>query len=194
MSTASKKFKKRAGFDGLTKICSICGLRKELDQFHKQAAGIGGRTARCKSCANKIHKDRKWGSYKKGAYAKQMASIEGRASALKGSIAYRARAAKIDFDLDREWFVSRLRNGRCEVTNIPFRLLGNDEQDRRTNPFSPSVDRIDFSGGYTKTNCRMTILMFNMLKAEANDQQILEVCEALVARSAANGALEDGSR
>lgn len=33
------------------KYCNSCGEMKELDQFHNQKTGLGGKTNKCKPCA-----------------------------------------------------------------------------------------------------------------------------------------------
>lgn len=38
----------------MKKICSKCGIEKELSEFHKQAMGKNGRRAICKICRKKI--------------------------------------------------------------------------------------------------------------------------------------------
>lgn len=41
-----------------TKICSRCGIEKELDQFHKQPTGKFGRHCYCRDCYNAINHKR----------------------------------------------------------------------------------------------------------------------------------------
>ena len=48
--------------------------------------------------------------------------------------------------------------GRCEVTGIAFHT--NAEMKR--NPFAPSIDRIDSSGGYSMSNCRVVCYAVNI--------------------------------
>lgn len=95
----------------------------------------------------------------------------------------RARAAKngMDFDLDREWVEKKLSVGVCEITGIKFELGRTDSG--RFNPWGPSIDRINSSHGYTKDNCRMVVWIYNMAKAEWDDEIVLEMAKALVTKN-----------
>lgn len=175
-----KTYNKKGGFDGRTKICKTCNLQLSLENFNKQSAGLGGVAARCSKCAGKIHKEKKWGIYREGYYSSLMKSLRGRVTVMHASIAHRARCNKVRYELTREWYEIRLAQGICEVTGIPFQLEKMADDARRTNAYSPSVDRIDPKLGYTPQNSRMTILAFNMLKSDATDQQVRMICAAIV--------------
>lgn len=179
----SSAFKKRVNFDGRSKACTQCKIQKPLEQFYRSPNGIGGRTSTCKECSKLLQKQKKWGSYSPEFYAKRMNSIKGRITALRADIQRRAKRRELDFDLDRDWFRERLERGLCEVTAIEFVFHGEEGTSRRTNPCSPSVDRIDPRRGYTKDNCRMTLLAFNMLKGEATDAQVKYICEMIAAHA-----------
>ena len=43
-------------YEGLVKVCSICGEEKIIGEFYKQAGGKYGVTSRCKDCLKKIDK------------------------------------------------------------------------------------------------------------------------------------------
>lgn len=63
------------------------------------------------------------------------------------------------FDLTRAWVQERLDRGVCEATGIPFELdvVGQ----RNAHPFAPSIDRRDFSLGYTMDNCQVVVYIHN---------------------------------
>jgi hypothetical protein len=88
----------------------------------------------------------------------------------------RAKRKRVVFCLTKDWVNSRW-TGRCEVTNIEF-ILGQ----RRAGPktFSPSIDRIDPTIGYTQENCRFVIWAFNALKHNGSDSDALRVAQAVV--------------
>jgi hypothetical protein len=89
----------------------------------------------------------------------------------------RARAKKrgISFTLTKEWALARW-TGRCEVTGIEFVL-----SDAR-NPylFSPSIDRIIPSLGYTESNSRFVIHAVNALKGAGTDDDMVLIAAAIV--------------
>lgn len=57
--------------------------------------------------------------------------------------------------------VDRAR-GRCEVTGIPFSALKLPGRDSNRHPYSPSLDRIDPSTGYSRGNCRLVLFAVNV--------------------------------
>lgn len=123
----------------------------------------------------------KWLEYSKSSQEKSRSSPWHRAGALITWV--RARAAKrgMDFDLTREWAEQKLETGSCEITGLNFEYSRNGND--RFQPFIPSVDRIDSSKGYTQDNCRMVVWIYNMAKAEWDDDTVLKMATALVAKS-----------
>lgn len=90
---------------------------------------------------------------------------------------YRAKRAAKDrgllFDLDRQWFRERLERGRCEMTGLAFDMIG-----RRT-PLSPSIDRINPRGGYTKSNCRLIIWWLNRAMSDQGEDFAMMVFDLI---------------
>lgn len=89
----------------------------------------------------------------------------------------RARTKGWDFDLDVAWVLERLSQGRCEATGLELSLTGHSSAFRH--PLSPSVDRIDSSGGYTKSNCQIVATIHNLSKGEwsvADHRAYVEAC------------------
>lgn len=71
----------------------------------------------------------------------------------------RARERKLEFDLDLD-FLKELwinQDGKCLLTRIPFIL-----KDAKNRSFSPSIDKIDCTRGYTKDNIRLVIFCINL--------------------------------
>lgn len=94
-------------------------------------------------------------------------------NALNGS-KVRAKKLSAAFDLDREWCEKRW-TGRCEVTNIEFIL----SKERNPYIFSPSLDRIVPSLGYTKDNCRFVLHAVNALKGAGSDEDMYRIALAI---------------
>lgn len=76
----------------------------------------------------------------------------------------RAKQKNIQFELDQEWVIKKLRKGRCEATGLKFNL----NLKPYLNPLYPTIDRIDNSKGYTYDNCWVVCHMFNIAKADHN--------------------------
>ena len=88
--------------------------------------------------------------------------------------AVRARKREIPYDLTAEWAAARW-TGRCENTGIPF-ILG----DGIRGVFSPSLDQIEASKGYTKDNCRFILWAINSMKGAGTDSEMMLIARAML--------------
>ncbi len=86
----------------------------------------------------------------------------------------RAEKKKLPFDLTHEWALN-IWNGHCAITKLPFRI-----GQKTMETFSPSIDRIIPSLGYTQSNCRFVLMGVNALKHCATDNEMLEIAKAIV--------------
>lgn len=84
-----------------------------------------------------------------------------------------ARKSGVSFDLDREWFRERLDAGICEMSGLSFDL------GQRRGPNTPSVDRIDPKGAYTKKNCRIVLWWVNRALSDLGEEYCLGVFRAI---------------
>ena len=66
----------------------------------------------------------------------------------------------------------------CERTGILFNFESSDEGEATI--FSPSLDRIDPSQGYTVANTQVVISGYNSLKGTGTDLQAMQIALALV--------------
>src|SRR5216684_3279553 len=78
------------------------------------------------------------------------------------------------FDLTREWCEAKW-TGTCALSGLPFSFGSQDHH-----PFSPSIDRIESSKGYTQDNCRFVLFAVNSFKGTGTDEQMLEIANALI--------------
>ncbi len=179
-ATSSAKFMIDVDYDGGAKRCKGCEKKKPLAEFYRQKAGIGGRTAWCKQCSAERHKANRWGTYNKTHNADRAITIGGRTTSLIRAIKYRSKKKGLEFDLTRDWFIERFERGVCGVTGLSFELGGGRREERLTHPFSPSVDRISPAKGYTRDNCRLVVLNYNMAKGEFTHEDVLTWARALV--------------
>ena len=87
----------------------------------------------------------------------------------------RCKKSGMEFSLTPDWAKARW-TGRCEMTDIPFVMS------KRPAPFvfSPSLDRKDPSKGYTPDNCRFILHAVNALKGAGTDEDVVEICKAIV--------------
>jgi hypothetical protein len=88
----------------------------------------------------------------------------------------RARLKKVTFSLTKEWAESRW-TGRCELTGLEFKLGLNGVGPQ---VWSPSIDRIKPSLGYTPENCRFILLGVNIFKSSGTDEDMIFMAESIV--------------
>lgn len=94
-------------------------------------------------------------------FTKYYGTLRGRSTYLLNGASTRARRAGVEYDLDVLWLRPKLEAGICEVTGLPFKIEVGNGKGHRVNSFSPSIDRIDQTGGYVKVNCRLTCWIYN---------------------------------
>ncbi len=88
----------------------------------------------------------------------------------------RANKKNMEYSLSYEWAATRW-TGKCEMTGIAFNIRGT-----RTNPHSPSIDRIDNSKGYTPENSRFVLWAINSFKGTLSDREMFEIAKELLKR------------
>lgn len=176
------------------KTCCKCKENKNLDEFHRCSRSEDGLNRRCKECVNGYNRNQ----YKiNPEYSKKRKlrlslrteeQIEnarqngrdwyntptGRAKTLMKGVIARNKKYKEVIDFDENYLKEIIENGRCQVTGLPF-ILGS-KKDGKKRAYSPSIDRIDNSKGYCKSNVRIVIWQFNLMKGELSDEELLELC------------------
>jgi hypothetical protein len=86
----------------------------------------------------------------------------------------RAEKRKLSYDLTFEWAENRW-TGFCEISGIPFQ----PRYGASHGIFSPSIDRIEPSKGYTQDNARFVLMGVNGLKVDGTDAEMYFVAEAI---------------
>lgn len=81
----------------------------------------------------------------------------------------RAKHKGIDFDLTIEWIYTRLKKGKCEATGLKFNVKIYKSGYEKINPYAPSLDQIEPSGGYTKDNVQVVVDFYNKMKNDRSD-------------------------
>lgn len=95
---------------------------------------------------------------------------------LYNSAKSRARNKGLDFSISKQWVLDRVMAGICECTGLPF-VAGQGR-----NGFSPSIDRVDNSKGYTIENSRVILWGVNAFKGEGSHADMVQMARAIVAR------------
>lgn len=168
------------------KSCPKCATVKPLSEFYNNNGRKSGKRSNCKDC------DRRYRST-------YLSKPENRAKNCRNQAEYRTdpetRAKKIlnaaiqrdpDCAVTLDHVLNGIRREYCPVTGIKFDLTrdGPWSKNRRYNPYSPSLDRIDSRFGYTNENTRIVIWQYNLMKGELTDEEVDFVCRRVVARDA----------
>jgi hypothetical protein len=176
--------KHRATRDGLRHECRDC--RKKQGQEYLSNPLVAEAKAKRKKEYDQKNKERN-AVYRKHKYiTKDSTTIAGRAYSLYTHARGRASQYGLQFDLDREWVEGILEKGVCQVTGIPFVIDANDcefvvEREVHTrSPFTPSIDKIDPTKGYTKDNCQVVVYMYNTCKNTFSDEAVKHFCRSFV--------------
>lgn len=114
----------------------------------------------------------------RNAQDRRFSSIRGRSALILRTISRRAKEKGLDCTIPVSWITERLTKGTCEVSGLRFDISAH----RKGCPqfYSPSVDRIDITQGYTPSNCRMVLDGYNRAKGVATDTDVLTLAKALL--------------
>lgn len=185
----------------MDKTCKQCGLSKKLSEFYLVKKDKPYFNSKCKTCVkwNNVQRYKDCPSYKQKRIERMnenrknpefikkskersssfYKSMKGRAmTLLKSAQRRKDKFQNSQFDLDLNFILSKLESGFCEVTGIKFDFEKHDTYVK--NPFAPSIDRIDSSIGYIKSNVRIVIWQFNLMKGEISDNELRFICERVL--------------
>jgi hypothetical protein len=172
------------------KLCSKCKKQKPNEEFHKNNNSPDGLTCWCKEC----HRDsaRQWRSnnkeqrdeYNKNWRSANMDRVRasGKKAAAKRRVekpeltlfygaSHRAKKAGIEFDLTIEDVIIP---DRCPLLGVKLKPGAG-----KAHPNSPSLDKVDPSGGYTKGNVWVISYRANQIKNDATADELLLIGHTL---------------
>lgn len=95
---------------------------------------------------------------------------------------HRAEVKGWEFNLTPEWIEPKLVAGVCEATGIPLELSGEKFKGYgHFRPWTPSLDRIDPTKGYTTDNVKVVCWMYNQAKGVSTHEAVVRMAHALIA-------------
>ncbi len=163
------------------KQCFCCKQVKPAEEFPKNSQLIGGLHSWCKLCSNTKNKEKEY--YKTSQQVrkerlrtdpeyklhilteKNKNRKKNIVTSLLSNCKLRASQKNLEFDLTKEDIVIPTL---CPILLKP--LICGDKNDYS---FSPSVDRIDNSKGYTKDNIQVISMKANKMKNNATKEELL---------------------
>lgn len=144
------------------KVCTKCGERKQLSEFHKNTHSKDGYRPDCAICKSKHNRT------KEQAKVWHDTHIENH---LITTARYRAKKKGIEFSLT----IDDLKMPEyCPLLGIKL-----ERGTRKNKNAAPSIDRIDNSQGYTPENIWIISFLANCIKHTGTPEQIILVGEGL---------------
>ena len=183
------------------KTCKTCKKEQPFSMFGQDKAKSGNLVYRpyCKSCrAEKGRKERESRTVKQCQCCGVTYKVLGGAAKKKLNLcsscyptyrsAYslwhacfsRAKEKNLEFDLDLNEIHKFISTEKCQKTGFSFVIKDKGRNFKDRSPFTPSVDKIDPSKGYTKDNIQIVCWWYNLAKATYSDKEVLELCKAVV--------------
>lgn len=154
--------KSPAWTDDIGLICSVCGGDQTVVSFGK------GKSGTCNACSKA-----EWN-------AKNPVKV--RAQRLYGNAQKRAKTnGWPNLDFGSAWIEEKILAGRCEATGIPFDIVERRGGLHASNPWVPSIDRVDSTKPYSKENVQIVVYMYNVCKSEFSHRDVVKFCRMLVA-------------
>lgn len=193
----------------MKKICSVCKIPKILGEFYtyktrtlkvekvrkqcKSCYKLAGeqsnkerharvRLTRTRKCVGFCGKTKLWTEFDKKCTLCKECSGKGYLSRWISNIKNRSAKKGWSFDIDVQ-FIQELfdkQEGKCALTKIPFTFSPTKHKTYKKDPFSPSIDRIDSSRGYTKDNVRIVCMVVNLALNEFGYDVFSKMCRAFV--------------
>jgi len=179
------------------RICPTCKENKHYSDFHRK-------NGRCKTCMSEYNRNRYKDptirqhirdranflrksdpDYVAKNYQRSLdyyTSLRGRSKTLIKGAERRAKIKNEYFNLSFEHIYDQILNGKCCVTGIKFVFAYRSIAEKKNgmHPFAPSIDKINCKLPYTDENSRVVIWQYNMMKGNLTDEEIFEICLALV--------------
>lgn len=148
------------------RACSTCKVDKPLSEFVASKNQKNGRMSYCKVCNTERNK----------RYRSDPFNLERACKRLYGYIKRRVRVKGFEIDFDPE-FIAHLyavQNGKCAYTGDPLSLQAGL-------PSTMSIDRIDSSIGYIKSNVALVTWQVNNAKQDMSMDEFAMICKKVVA-------------
>lgn len=145
----------------MIKNCTKCTLLKTESEFHSYKNKL---TSWCKACKYKLDAEsiKKYHNKPKGI-AKRLLDLAQR----------RSKQKQLECTITRQWIENKINLGKCEITQLPFTL------DIKKGPWTPSLDRIDNTKGYTEENVKVVVCIYNFAKNQYTHQDVITLAKAI---------------
>lgn len=152
------------------KKCAVCEVTKDYSAFHRNRSK-GGYASWCKECRlihDRKHKtDNRVKDLFEKSYKKRHENPNTRAKYIFNNAKRRALDRNETFSVTLIRIQFAIMLGECERTGIKF-CLKLPYDGMKTNPFAPSIDKIDPNKSYSDSNIQIVLWCYNMGKQQLN--------------------------
>lgn len=165
-----------------TITCAMCGQQHSYVKKRKPKKFCSNKCACAfhgKYVRDKTKEAQRQKTYYKKHYARKL--IVTSKQSVKGS--------GLQHSISEAHLNQQLSSGKCQVTGLPIKSnIGTGEN---RGAYSPSLDRIDNSVGYTDSNTRVVSWLYNLAKGKFTDRDVNNLAIALIASHLPPSGRED---
>ena len=155
-----------------TITCAMCGQQHTYVQKRKPRKFCSNKCA-CsyhgKFVRNKAKQSKRQVTYYSENYAKRLLVTSKQTAKAKG----------LQHSLTEAHLNTQLATGKCQVTGLP--VQSNIGTGQKRGAYSPSLDRIDNSVGYSNSNTRIVSWQYNLAKGKFTDRDLNNLAVAITA-------------
>lgn len=123
-------------------------------------------------------------AYRKGKDSPHWTGHGGISGKLWARIELNAKDRRLEFSITKEycWELFLKQDAKCAISGIAL-SLPKDGSDFNKFEWNASIDRIDSSKGYTKSNIQWVDKRINMMKQNLTMKDFLDLCEKITKRN-----------
>jgi len=168
------------------KQCTHCGTEKQFSDYYRNKKSKDGHLNKCKKCCD-VYENQPDNKIRRLANQQKRRSSNSfqKAQTMFHTVKKGAKQRGLEITITPDWILQQLEEGKCAVTKLSFVFDSVENEHtittrkgRMLNPFSPSVDRIDCTKGYTPDNCQLVVSIYNYSKLSFSEEAVKIFCKA----------------
>ena len=184
--------------DGLQIVCKACQKLISAAYRAKNPEYFAKKSKNRYHTIGKLQNKERYQGARDAYLARRDASLKtprGRLYGIFSAARDRARRSGLDCTITLEWTLEQwnAQSGRCAVTGIELTTERNPVGVRFSNPFNPSLDKINADLGYTQENTRLVCVMVNLALNRFGDDSFDKMCRAYILKKETEMKIKDAA-